>query len=485
MQPVKSVLAVPRKALDVIWRFLNPPRTAGRIPWGRTVIAIQIVVAVIFVGYTLTKKSIRLPFSSEPYRVQVLFADAQGLDRLDEPAAAVAGTPLGSVTRVEYVSGQALATLTFPNEVRGKIYADASVSVRPASALQNLLVNIDPGTPPSEGGEMLPEGEPIEPGRTSGYVTIDELTSVVDADTQAYLSIVIDQARLALRGRESKLRGALGELGEVTDTATPLAEALAKRRRLLTELVGDLDTVATTLGSRGQQLAEAVDSGTKTLEVTAARELELADLTRELGPMLAETESALANAQQLAGLLVPALDILIPAAEPLAEGLSKMNELLPRGEALVDRFEGLVRDGAEPLELLLQGTRGIKGRVQAIVPVMRDLTALARRLDSHSAGMAQTADTLSAAASYQDNNGSYMPIDVAIEAIRPENFGLPATASAAREERTERQLAVGLEGTCLDGNPLACLMRFNMPELPDSPVLRDIPMPNGSGGDRR
>jgi virulence factor Mce-like protein len=476
---IGRIARLPRTAARTAWAFINPSRTAGRIAWGRVAITVQILVAVVFVGYTLTKKSIRLPFSSEPYQVRVEFTDAQGLDRLDEPAAAVAGTPLGSVTDVEYSDGQAVATLTFKDEVRGKLFADASVSVRPASALQNLLVNVDPGTP--EAGP-LPEDAPIPASRTTGYVTIDELTSVLDADTQAYLTILIEQAEVALRGREGRIRQALGQVGELTDAATPLSEALADRRELLTKLVGEFETVVQTVGDRGRLLAEAIDAGNATLALTSERQGELAQMTRDLGPVLAQTQVSLASARQLATALLPALDLLIPAAEPLAAGLQKMNALLPRAEALTDRFEELSEDGREPLGLMMEGTEGIKARIRAMVPVMRDLTGLSRRLNDHRAGMAQLADTLSAAFSSQDSNGAYGPIQIRVEPLKAENFGFAAPLEGQREQRFERQLASALELTCVVENPLACLYRFATPGLPAKPVLRDVPLPDSGGG---
>ena len=92
--------------------FVNPRRKAGRIPLGRLAIVLQIVAALAFLGYTLTKKSIRLPGSSAPYVVEVEFTDAKGLDRVDEPGAAVAGACVGRVTGTRYEDGRAVATLT-------------------------------------------------------------------------------------------------------------------------------------------------------------------------------------------------------------------------------------------------------------------------------------------------------------------------------------------------------------------------------------
>lgn len=460
---IARLLQLPLNVLRYVWRFVDPPLKAGRVPLGRLAITVQIIAALVFVGYTLSKKAIRLPFSGEPFQVQVIFSDAQGLDRLDEPAAAVAGTPVGRVTEVEHVNGRTLATLTLDDEVEGKVFADATAAIRPASALQNLLVNIDPGSP--EAGQIT---EPIPAWRTTNYVAIDELTSILDADTQAYTTILIEQAEVALDGRETELRRALGRLGELVDATAPIADALADRRRLLTELVGELDVVANTLGDRGAQLAQAVNAGSQTLAVTAAREPELAAATRALAPVLTEAERAVRGLGALAVPLLPALDELLPAAAPLSESLTKLRSLLPRSDALVDRFEGLIEDGERPLELLVRGTRGLDRRARALVPTAKAMRALARRLDRYKGGIAQTADTLSGALSVQDTGGVHAQIDVMnVEPARPENFGFGPDAD---RQRLRRQVGIALEHACRAENPLACVMRFAIPGMPDEPL---------------
>ncbi|MGH2952193.1 MAG: hypothetical protein ACRDKX_09130, partial [Solirubrobacterales bacterium] len=83
-------------------------------------------------------------------------------------------------------------------------------------------------------------------------------------------------------------------------------------------------------------------------------------------------------------------------------------------------------------------------------------------------GLAQTADTLSGALSTQDNGGPLAQIDVMnIEPLRPENFGLKAGAD---RELLARRFSRALERTCRTENPLACLMRFQTPGLPDEPA---------------
>ena len=473
MHMIRSILTAPVRFVRFVWEFVNPRLKAGRVPYGRIVIVTQILLALVFLGYTLGKKSIRLPIvSSEPYQIHVLFQDAQGLDRLDEPAAAVAGTPLGRVTDVTYEHGKALVTMTMEDSVRGKVFADASVAVRPASALQNLLVNIDPGTP-STG--PLPEDAVIPPERTSNYVAIDELTSILDADTRAYTSILLQQAQIAVKGRSGEFRDALIELGELVDTTAPISRELAKRRHLLSDLVGELNVVGRTLASRGAQLAATIESANNTLAVTAAREPELAESVRLLAPVLSEAERSVAALRRLAEPLQPVLEQLGESAPDLAASVTALHGLYPEATRLTNRFEQLVKDGERPLELLEFGTRGIGDRAAALVPVMKALAKLTTRLDRYKAGMLQTSDLLASVFSPQDRNGAYAPIAInKIESPRPENFGLgAATASregADGETRLDKMLAKALELTCVEENPLACLMRFNINELPDEPV---------------
>ncbi len=467
---MKRLLAFPGAVGRTLWAFIHPSRDVHQVPLGRILIALQLLAALGFLAYTLDKKGILLPFSESPYEIEVELTDAKGLDRVDEPGAAVAGAVLGRVSDVRYEDGRALATLTLDADIRGKVFADASAEVRPASAIQNLIVNVNPGNPASG---PLEDGERIDAGRSSSFVSIDELTGIFNADTRAYAQIVITEAKRGLDGTENELAGSLREVAELAETATPVSRALASRRRLLTELVGHLDTVFTTLGDRGTQLGNAVAAGSDTLAVTAAREGELAAVTRQLAPVLDEADRALAGAADLAELLVPALDRIVPVSDDLAAALGELRDLVPLASDLTDRFDGLTRRGAEPTQLMLRGTIGLEDKVEGLIPTAQDLAALARTLDKYRKGGAQLADTLSGSTSVNDRNGTYgQTVELELEDLKPENFGLPESAARSRGGRPsplERKLALALERTC-DENPVACVLRFAVPGLPKRPL---------------
>lgn len=471
---LRGLLTLPARFARGAWRFIEPPLKVGRIPLARTVLVMQIIAAVTFLGYTLAKKGVRLPFSSDPYELQVLLPDAKGLNPAKEPAVGVAGVNAGKVVEAEVASnGQALVTLSLDPEMRGKVFRDATAFVRPTSVLQTLIVNIAPGDPASG---ALPEGEVIDAANTDAFVHIDELTNLLNADTQAQVQVLISEAATALRGREPELRAILAELGRLTDGATPLAEALAERRRLLTRLTDNLDAMFTTLGERGSQLAHAIDAGRRTLDVTGAYEPDLAAATRELAPTLEQASEALAATRGLTEPLAPALDRLADSADSVPPAAIELRELAPALGDFVGLADRLVDDGRRPARLLAGGLVGLSDRVKNDqVPALEELVELVNLLFDYRYGLVQFAENMSGVVSANRRAGPYANFAIVNATITPEGFGLPRRAARSRDgehSRLDLLLAEALERVCRDTNPAACLVRFGLPGLPEETVLR-------------
>jgi hypothetical protein len=114
---------------------------------------------------------------------------------------------------------------------------------------------------------------------------------------------------------------------------------------------------------------------------------------------------------------------------------------------------------------MVQGSDDLGGRLAGLIPTAEDLTELSILLDKYKEGMAQTADTLSGALSVQDNGGAYGQVSVLrFESMKPENFGFEE--GEVEREELAAMVAAGLEQTCREVNPLACLVRLQIPGLP-------------------
>lgn len=477
------VLTLPLRALTLIRGFVDPPLKAGRIPFTRAVYGLIAAAAVVFVGYTATKKGMQLPGSPKPYFVDVILPDANGLDPAKGPAAGVAGINVGRVTAVRIEGGRARATLRLPRDLRGRIFADASAFLRPSSILQTLIVDVTPGTP--EAGP-LPDGEPIPASRTGAFVHVDKLTQMLDADTQAQVQLLVSEAARALHGREPRLREILGRVGRLADSGTTLARAMDDRRRLLTRLMAHLDTVTSTLGDRGAQLARVVDSANRTLMVTATREPAVRAAVRELAPTLGVAQRSLVDAGALAASLDPALDRLLPVARRLTPLAAALRRTTPELDRLVTSADGLLDVGARPAHLFARGMRGLNARLRReAIPALRKLLTVSGALVESQAGLSSLANDLNAMITVNRRSGATVHASfVGFELGSPAEFGLPASAGRVRADgstRLTRLIAEGLERTCRRNQPVACWLRLTVPALAAVPPVLATPSTERDG----
>ena len=304
--------------------------------------------------------------------------------------------------------------------------------------LQVLIVNINPGNPATG---ALPDDQAITADRTDAFVGIDELTGVLDADTQAQVQVLITEAARALKGREPELRAILDKVGDITGTAKPVAAALRERRELITKLVGNLDTVFTTLGQRGSQLGEVLSAGNQVLTVTSERETELAQATRELAPTVLQAQQALAAGRKLAVPVNYTLDRLLPVADQLQPAADKTLDLIPQADAFLDLGQSLVDDSSRPIKLFEQGTRGLAGRVDRdLTPAVAKFRETIDALDKYKGGIAQTADLWSGAFSSVGNGGSFTQVYFGNSEITP---GGPRPEQRRRQRPRRESLPAG------------------------------------------
>lgn len=344
----------------------------GTVPWGRVAIATQVLLALFVVGFLVTRFDVSLPFVHPTYEMEAVLPDAAGLAPADRPLVVAGGVRLGRVVDVRYSqpTGRAVATLQLDDASQGKLFRDATLRIVPRSALQDLVVDIDPGTPSA--GTLKP-GAQIVAGPRSAPVGYDRVLGVLDTDTQAYTQILISTLRELLRDRPGPLRDALDRMPALNAPATRLAEELAGRRRDLTALIDEFDTIASATGRRGRQLGHAVTVARATLDVTAARQREIEQAFTELPSTLDRASSSMRSVRALATPLDPALTGLRPAARALPGALRATRRLLPASRALLADAKPVVttdrpalRQLAGALTELAPAARGIRPSLPAL-----------------------------------------------------------------------------------------------------------------------
>jgi phospholipid/cholesterol/gamma-HCH transport system substrate-binding protein len=454
-------------------------RHPNRVRFGGTVIIIEALAAVAFLVYLLGHEALQIPLFSHDYTISAELRNADGLASGNHSPVLVSGVPEGHVVSVAYRNGLAVARLELPDSVRPLIHTDAEVQVVPRSALDDLMVDILPGTP---GNPALRPGTIIPPPRTGSTVRFDEVIDVLDADTRAELQVMLSQLQIGLAGRAAPLRGALSELGALVDGTTTVTRQLAQRSRLLTGLVDSLDTMVTTLGNRQAALAGAVNAGQRTLAVTAARSSELAGTMEALPPALYQLSGALHAVDGLAVPLDPALQRLTPVARALPGALSALRAFDPAGVSLVGDLRSLVSRGSTPV-VDLQRTLGALGpSSHQLEPTVRDLLPTLQAINVHKTGIGQLGDNFSGVFSTNDVNGPILRGLGFFEQFNPADLGFSGT-SASSLAHARADTVAALVKTCLHVNPIACVVRYLVPGLSGSVVpLSQAPQIVGGGG---
>lgn len=435
---------------------------------GLLVIGIEFVLAIGFLGYLLWHEGVRPPLIDQGFEVKVEFADAAGLSSDSHAQATVAGVPEGQVTDVRYENGLAVATLRLDGDADGLVHEGATAQIVSRSALQDLLVDVQPG--PAD-APALGDGDVIPPARTSSTVGPDRLVGVLDADTRAQVQVLVGQLAAGLRGRSPQLRTDLSDLATLVDSTGRVTGALADRRELLGRLTRDLDTIFGTLGDRDQQLTGVVDAGRRTLSVTAARDQELASAMRQLPATLTGAGRALNSVDALSKPLEPALTELRPFARRMPGALQRLRRFLPSGSRLLDDFDTLTAQGNDPIKDVAGSLRELGPAATGLRSPTEKLLPSLQAIDRNKNGIGEVGDNFSGVFSTNDVNGPILRGLGFFEPINPEDLGFSAGDGADAKDAA----AKALTQSCLGVNPLACLVRYLVPGLPGTIV------PSGEG----
>jgi virulence factor Mce-like protein len=464
-----------RGMLHFVRELVLPSRRARAVPLGRLAIGSMFVFVVLFVIFTLSSMGVQLPFVSHPYTLRAYFNNADGLDASNGPQVSVAGVPEGQVTNVSYVGGRALVTMSMTSDARGKVFADATVRVRPFNGANFLQVDILPGTP-SKGA--LSNGSTLDSSRSSIPVATDQVFSVLDADTRAYLQVLTEQAGIALHGRGGELANALQRLDPLSNEARQIGAMLAERSNLISQLVGNTDTIFQTLGVRHQELAHVLSAGTRLLSVTGSRTAEIAQATRQFPAVLAQGNATSRAIVTVGPEVERALREFAPAAAAFTSGLRSTRRAVPALDQFLAATRSLVQDTSDPSRELLQLAANIGSGVAPAIAGYEDLTQIMKAVVAHEKPIAKFSDAISGILSTQDTYGVLGRVKIiGIQAPSPEDLGLsPAAASGAVRGSTHTQLEVllteALRRMCKTNDPVACVLAVATPGLPGSLVPR-------------
>ena len=149
------------------------------------------LLAVGIGGYILSQQRLRFPFvEDKPQVIKVELEDAQAVTPGQGQTVRVAGVEIGAIGKVNVEDGVAVVDMEILPEYKGLIRQDATVLLRPKTALKDMLLEVDPGE-----GKPVPDGGRLQVANTSPDIDPDEIFASLDADARSYLKVLITLRR--------------------------------------------------------------------------------------------------------------------------------------------------------------------------------------------------------------------------------------------------------------------------------------------------
>jgi virulence factor Mce-like protein len=430
---------------------------------GRIALVVQALGALAFVAVLLNSEGVRLPFTGGgDWTLRAEFADAGGIHSGERTPVLVSGVPLGEVTGVQETNGRAYVTMRLSGSARGIVRSDAAAAIEPRSALEDMTVDITPG---SAAAPPAPSGMLITAGRTTPTTTLDQVVSVLDADTRTQLAVIVDQLARGIGGHGGRLRAAVAQLHGLLDPAVQIGDALTRRRALLSSLADSLAGIGGAAQTHDVALAETLHSGAETLAVTARREAAVSTAVSELPSTVNSLDGALSGVRTLAAPLVPTLGTLRASARALPAALASVRGVVPAVRGLLSAAGTFSRVAAPGLRDAAQVLSALGPTARALTPAIADIEPIVSAVNDNRQGIGLLGERFSGVLSTNDANGPILRGLGSFEAFNPANFGF-SNATGAHKVQAATEAVQALTLTCLRGGLVACLVRYLVPGLP-------------------
>lgn len=376
-----------------------------------------VVLGLAATAYMLANQSTTAPWA-ERVAYSVDFREAFAIAPRAGQEVRIAGVEVGEIVGAEVTEAGARVHVALRPE-HATVHQDATARLRPKTVLNEIYLALEPGTP---GSPELDPGGVIPGSQTVTGVQLDQALADIDPDAREALEALLVTLDEVLPGRADDVVALIASVEDIAEDVHPLAEVLAEREDLLSDLVGDLSVVAASLGTRDRAIAELVSSAGETLEVLGARESELAEALRLLPDVLETGTSSLTRVEALTGDLDPILADLGDGASDLGPALREVAELAERARPLARQARPLVGDLAELSGDLRTGAPDLRVGMAGIRPALGQLDPMTAALLDYLPDLKRFIIQTNEATSVEDANA---PALRGPASFSPETVGVP------------------------------------------------------------
>src|SRR5947209_5950973 len=311
--------------------MMNPPEMKGhegglsvrdQIERYRTAfiaVLTMVLIAAVTGGYILAHENLKLPgwvpvLGREYFTLKADFQTAQAVTPGQGQAVTIAGAKIGEIASVNLNQGVARVTMKVTPKY-AHFYRNATLLLRPKTQLQDMTVEVNPGTPEVA---RLRSGEVIPLQQTAPNINFDEFLAGLDAETRSYLQELLAGLGQGLKNNAGALSATLKRFSPTARLIQQIAQQLEVRHANTARSIHNFRLLVEALAGKDKQLAELVDSSNAVFKTFAAEDANVQRTLRLLPGALHKTGVGLAKLATASNQLGPTLHKLLPFARSLA-----------------------------------------------------------------------------------------------------------------------------------------------------------------------
>jgi phospholipid/cholesterol/gamma-HCH transport system substrate-binding protein len=318
------------------------PNVRRQIQYLWIILAFMALAAAVAV-YIARQERMLFPWEHRMH-VSADFSSGQAVTPGQGQQVTIAGVKIGEIGKVELREGQARIRMDIDPDKSGPLYRNLKLLLRPKTGLNDMSIQIDPGTP--DAGRVK-DGDVVPESATQPNVNPDEVFAGLDADSRRYLALMANAGGQGLSGRGVDMRRIIKAGYPTLKDASVLTKALADRRAKVKRLVSNLQQLSHAAASKDDDLRQLVKATSTVVTTVGNREAKLGAAVDRLPGALGATRDALAQSKALANELGPAARTLQPMARELGPALVAARPLLRDATPVVrDHLRPLVREAA-------------------------------------------------------------------------------------------------------------------------------------------
>jgi phospholipid/cholesterol/gamma-HCH transport system substrate-binding protein len=281
------------------------------------IVVLAVAGIVMMLGiFTQQKASLPswLPLVGEEFdHISAEFATAQAVTPGQGQSVDIAGIQIGKVTSVDLEDGHAVVGMDIEPEFMKLIHPDATFLLRPKTGLNDMIVEVDPGS----GKKSIESGANFTLAQTEPNTNLDAFLATLDADTRQYLQLLVAGGAQGIGGRGKQVSNVFRRFQPFVHYVAKLNKAVAERHVALANVIHNFSQLTTELGRHDAEIRRFVTSSDAALGNFANEQQAIQDSLREFPAALRAGNAGLASSKRFSDVAYPALTALIPQTQAL------------------------------------------------------------------------------------------------------------------------------------------------------------------------